>query len=429
MNRNFPGQWGRGLARWVAVALSTAFVFAAPAPAQEQASIAAIVNNDTISTVDLAQRTNLILFATGMPRTAEVARHYEPQVLRTMIDETLQFQAAKEAGIKPSAREKKAILDNMERENKLASGQLKDFLASKGVDISALERQIDTNLVWSRLVERKFASQATIGEDEIDDALTRIKENLGKPRNLVSEIFLLVEEPGQDAQARQAALRIIQQLRGGASFDALARAFSQNAAASNGGDLGWVGQGQLPDVIERELAKMSPGQVAGPLRSTDGYHIIALRDRQLAGGGAPSQVTVDLRQIIIPLSPQAAEEQVQAALAVAERIRNDVTSCPALANLELPGGARTSTIGRVKIGDLAAPLQAPLMGLQPDQMTQPLRGPGGLMLLMVCDRETQEIGLPSRDQVKDRLFREKLDRLARRYLRDLRRAAFLDIRR
>ena len=69
------------------------------------------------------------------------------------------------------------------------------------------------------------------------------------------------------------------------------------------------------------------------------------------------------------------------------------------------------------------------MGLQANQMSQPLRGPNGVMLLMVCERESQTAGLPSRAQIKDKLFREKIDLLARRYLRDLRRAAFLDIRR
>jgi peptidyl-prolyl cis-trans isomerase SurA len=83
----------------------------------------------------------------------------------------------------------------------------------------------------------------------------------------------------------------------------------------------------------------------------------------------------------------------------------------------------------VSIGDLAAPLQPTLMGLEIDQISQPLRSPSGVMLLMVCEREAQTVDLPSRDQIRERLFREKLDLLARRYLRDLRRAAFLDIRR
>jgi peptidyl-prolyl cis-trans isomerase SurA len=408
-------------------AVLTASISWQPARSQE-ATVAAVVNDESITSVDLSHRVNLVLFATGLPRTPEVAQRLRPQVLDTMIDETLEMQAAKEAGIEVAQREIDAVLARMEQENKLPAGGLKAFLASKGVEKSALERQVKSSLSWSKLVERKFASQATVGEDEIDDEIARIKENIDKPRSLVSEIFLAVDEPGQDARVKQAAQRIVQQLRNGASFDALARAFSQNAAAASGGDLGWLVPGQLDPQLEQYLQQMQPGQLAGPLRTTTGYHILALRDRRLPGGTSPSNVTVDLRQINLPLSQKPADDEIRNALQAADQIRQQIKDCDALANASLPGDARAAKIGRVKIGDLAAPLQPALMGLQANQISQPLRGPGGLILLMVCDREAQEVKLPTRDQVKERLFRQKLDLLARRHLRDLRRAAFLDVR-
>lgn len=408
------------------IATSATFL---PALAQEEALVAAVVDEVSITSVDLAHRTNLVLFATGLPRTPEVAERLQPQVLKTMIDEALQLGAAKANNVEPLQREIDTILANMERENKLPPGGLKSFLASKGVEMSALERQVRSSLSWSKLVERKFASQATVGEAEIDDALDRIKENQEKPRNLVSEIFLAVDDATQDGQIRQSAARIMQQLRSGAGFDALARAFSQNAAAASGGDLGWLLQGQLDDQIEQQLARMQPGQISEPIRTLDGYHIVALRDRRLPGGSSANQVTVDLRQINIPLSLEATEDEIRTVVQVSEQIRAEVTDCGSLATATLPGGATIANIGRVRIGDLAAPLQPPLMGLQPNQISTPLRAPGGVMLLMVCDRVAQSAELPNRNQIKERLFREKLDLLARRYLRDLRRAAFLDIRR
>jgi peptidyl-prolyl cis-trans isomerase SurA len=411
------------------LALLAAFAGGLPAMAQEEAVVAAVVNDYSITSVDLSQRTNLVLVLTALPRTLQVAQRLQPQVLKTMIDEILQLQAAEAHNVKPSQREIDTILGNMERENNLPPGGLNSFLAAQGIEKSALEHQLRVSLAWSKLVERKYASQATVGEDEIDDALNRITENQGKPRNLVSEIFLAVDDSTQDEQIRQGAVRIMQQLRSGASFDQLARAFSQNAAAASGGDLGWLVPGQLDSLIEQQLADMQPGQLAGPFRTLDGYHIIALRDRRLPGGSSANDVTVDLRQINIPLSAQAAEDEVKAALATAEQIRAGVKDCGSLATATLPGGAKATNIGRVRIGDLAAPLQPPLMGLQADQMSQPLRGPNGVMLLMVCERTAQTVGAPSRDQIKQRLFREKLDLLARRYLRDLRRAAFLDVRR
>ncbi len=417
--------------RIVAPLLATVAVFliCLPALAQEEALIAAVVNDHSISSVDLAQRTNLVLYATALPRTPETTQRLQPQVLKTMIDETLQLQAAVAENIKPTQREIDALLSNMERENKLPSGGLDEFLLSKGIEKSALERQVRVKLSWAKLVERKFASQAIVGQEEIDDALNRIAENQEKPRNLVSDIFLAVDDSAQDEQVRQAAMRIMQQLRSGASFDALARAFSQNAAAASGGDLGWLIPGQLDTQIEQHLAAMQPGQLAGPFRTLDGYHIVALRDRRLPGGSSPNQVTVDLRQINIPLSSQAAEDEISAVLVTAEQIQTSVKDCDSLASAALPGGATATTIGQVRIGDLAAPLQPTLMGLKVDQMSQPLRGPNTVMLLMVCGRETESADLPGRDRIKDRLFRDKLELLARRYLRDLRRAAFLDIRR
>lgn len=417
----------RDLAQRIALALGLV-AFCAPVLAQEEASVAAVVNEDTITTVDLAHRTNLVLFATGLPRTSEVAQRLQPQVLKTMIDETLQLQAAEDANIKISDREIESVLANMERENRLAPGELDKFLASKGVEKSALERQVRASLSWTKLVERKFASQASVGEEEIDDELARIEANQGQPRSLVSEIFLAVDDPRQEAQVNQSAQRIMQQLRNGASFDALARAFSQNAAAASGGDLGWVVPEQIDPAIRNELAAMQPGQLAGPIRALDGYHIVALRDRRLPGGSSPNQVTVDLRQINLPLSQEAGEDEIRGAVSASEEIRATISDCASLDGASLPESASVVNIGQVRIGDLAAPLQAPLMGLQKNQISQPLRSPNGLMMLMVCEREAQSAGLPSRDQVRQRLFRQKLDLLARRYLRDLRRAAFLDVR-
>lgn len=410
------------------VAIVAVAAICPPALAQEEASIAAVVNDESISSVDLAQRTNLVLFATALPQTAQVAERLQPQVLKTMIDEALQLQAAEANNVKSSQSEIDSVLANMERENKLPAGGLDAFLASKGIEKSTLERQIKINLSWRKLIERRFASQATIGDDDIDDALARISESQDKPRNLVSEIFLAVDEPGQDEQIKQAALRILQQLRNGASFDALARAFSQNAAAASGGDLGWMVPGELDAQLEQHLAAMQLGQIGGPFRTLDGYHIVALRDRRLPGGASSKQVIVDLRQINIPLAAQPTEDALKSALAAVERIRVELKDCASLDNAALPGGAGIANIGRVRIGDLAAPLQPQLAGLQANQISQPLRGPNGIMLLMVCDREAQSAVLPSREQIRDQLYGQKLDLLARRYLRDLRRAAFLDVR-
>jgi peptidyl-prolyl cis-trans isomerase SurA len=62
------------------------------------------------------------------------------------------------------------------------------------------------------------------------------------------------------------------------------------------------------------------------------------------------------------------------------------------------------------------------------EFSPPLRTEQGLILLMVCVREEAPSNLPTREEITELLTRQRLDLMARRYLRDLRRAAVVDVR-
>ena len=415
-----------------AVAIAAAVVLlgaiCGPAQAQQEARIAAVVDDQVISFMDLVNRTRLVMFATGLAPTKENMDRLMPQILNNLVDETLQRQEALAQNVIVRDAEVENTLADMEQRNKLPPGGLDGFLASKGIEKSTLVSQVRSSIAWTKLVDRRLRPQVEISDEEVDEALRRFEENLGKPQLLVSEIFLAVDDSSADARVQEASMRITQQIRAGASFEALARALSQNATAAAGGDLGWLSEGQFDEELGRVLEPMQPGQIAGPIRTRDGYHIIMLRDRRLPGGSTANQVTVDLRQIGLPLPPAPTKANIRAVLDAAESIRDRATDCAVLEQSALAGNAKVTRIGRVRVGDLAAPLQATLMGLDTNQISAPLRTPQGIVLFMVCDREAEAADLPGRDQIQQRLKLEKLDLLARRYMRDLRRAAFVDVR-
>ena len=415
-----------------AVAIAAAVVLlgaiCGPAQAQQEARIAAVVDDQVISFMDLVNRTRLVMFATGLAPTKENMDRLMPQILNNLVDETLQRQEALAQNVTVRDAEVENTLADMEQRNKLPPGGLDGFLASKGIEKSTLVSQVRSSIAWTKLVDRRLRPQVEISDEEVDEALRRFEENQGKPQLLVSEIFLAVDDSSADARVQEASMRITQQIRAGASFEALARALSQNATAAAGGDLGWLSEGQFDEELGRVLEPMQPGQIAGPIRTRDGYHIIMLRDRRLPGGSTANQVTVDLRQIGLPLPPAPTKANIRAVLDAAESIRDRATDCAVLEQSALAGNAKVTRIGRVRVGDLAAPLQATLMGLDTNQISAPLRTPQGIVLFMVCDREAEAADLPGRDQIQQRLKLEKLDLLARRYMRDLRRAAFVDVR-
>lgn len=396
--------------------------------AQEEGRIIAVVDGKAITNLDLADRTKLVVFANGLPDTTAFRQKLMPQVLNTLIDEELQRQEANRLNVKVRERQIHDALAGMEQRNNLPPGGLDAFLESKGVAKSALESQIESSLLWSRVVDRRLRSQVDIGDEEIDEALRTIRENQGKPQHLVSEIFLSVDDSATESRIRESALRIVQQIREGVRFEALARAFSQSATAATGGDLGWLRKGQLDQTIEQVVVSMQRGQIAGPVRSPDGYHILLLRDRRLPGGASAGKVTVDLIQVGIPLSSSATEAEIQAVLGAAEDIRGLATDCPALAGAQLPGNAKAVKVGRVSVADLAPALQVPILELNANQISGPIRTQTGVLMFMVCDRDAPAELMPDREKIRQQLVLAKLNLLARRYLRDLRRAATVDIR-
>jgi peptidyl-prolyl cis-trans isomerase SurA len=398
-------------------------------PAQDVVRVAAVVNEEEITVTDLISRTDLVIFSSGLPDTQEIRQRTMRQVLQTLIDESLQLQEAKAMGVKVKDSEIEAQLKNIARENSLAAGELAVFLARRGVNIEALKAQIGTALAWGSVVRERLQSQIEIGNEEIDEAMQLIETNRNKPRQLVSQIFLAVDDPSKEEQVRRSANRIVQQIRNGGNFGALARAFSQSSTAAVGGDLGWLIQGQMEEAVERTLATMQPGTLAGPIRAVSGYYILLLRDRRQPGGGQPDQVTVDLKQIVMPLPAEATEEEIRAVMAAAQAIRESISDCRQIGDIgAMPGQPEVIDIGTVRVGELAAQLQPVVMGLAPGQISAPLRGQSSIAMLMVCQRSALEEKLPDREEVRERLIRGKVDLLARRYLRDLRRAAFIDIR-
>ncbi len=67
-------------------------------------------------------------------------------------------------------------------------------------------------------------------------------------------------------------------------------------------------------------------------------------------------------------------------------------------------------------------------GLEIGQASEPVRTDQGILVLMVCDRKDPPPLVPGRNQIADTLSRHRMDQLARRYLLDLRRTAFVDLR-
>ncbi|MDP6706121.1 MAG: peptidylprolyl isomerase [Alphaproteobacteria bacterium] len=397
-----------------------------PSLSQDVQRIAAIVNDAVISGYDLERRLDLVIRSTEMPDDRETRRQLRPKVLEILIDEKLQLQEAKRLNIQVSEREMGVAMRRIEEQNDLPQGAFDNFIRANGIDRDSLLGQIRAQISWSKVLRRRLPPLA---EDEVDEALSKVEANVGKPEYEVSEIFIPVDGPAKAAEARQIAIDLVQQIRAGTPFAAAARQFSRGPTAASGGQVGWLKPGQVAAEIDIALQGMAVNAVSDPIETPTGYTILQLHQRRRLLTADPNQARVSLRQLLLTLPENASESAIQARRDEARAIVGSVSDCGALETVaELREGVDYLDLGRLSLAHLSAVVRQAVEALPVGSFSEPVSTPAGLMLLMVCERQEPEVQTPTRETVIRALTRRKMARIAQRHIRDLRRDALVEYR-
>jgi peptidyl-prolyl cis-trans isomerase SurA len=287
-------------------------------------------------------------------------------------------------------------------------------------------------------VEVQYGDRINITTEDVNDELKRIAEGAKKPHFLVAEIFLSVDNPEQDEKVKKDAEGLIAQIQQGAPFTAVARQFSQNPTAAQGGDIGVVHEGQLAPELNNALVKLKSGEISPPIRSTGGYYILLLRERQEGMGtklpdpktletSSTPAGTLPLSRILLPTGDKPDKQLLENAMKAASMLHDRIESCEMAAKVpQAVQGAVFMNLGTMKLADLSQQMQDALAKTGPGEVTQPFQSAAGIELIVRCDKAPPKITvfkMPSREQVENQLFEEQITTLSRQYMRNLRRTA------
>jgi peptidyl-prolyl cis-trans isomerase SurA len=388
----------------------------------------AIINGEAITQTDVAQRLALLAIANGSDIPTEEVDRLRQQVLRNLIDETLQIQAAKAEKIEVKKSDIDKTIVRVAGNVKQTPQELSTYLDTHGSNIASLRRQIEGEIAWQRLQHAEIESGVSVGDDEVKAVLERLTASKGTEEYHVGEIFLSAT-PATETQTLDNANKILAQLRNGASFAGYARQYSEASTAAVGGDLGWVRPEQLPAPLAAALNTMPAGTVSQPIPVPGGVSILAVQDTRKVLTADPRDAVFSLKQVSVNFPKGMTRQQAEPLVARFTTAARSLAGCGGADKLGADFNAEVVQRDDVKLRDLPPSLQEMMTPMQVGQATPPFGSlDEGVRVLVICGRDQTDPNQPTFDDVYNQINEERVNMRARRYLRDLRRDAVIEYR-
>ena len=388
----------------------------------------AIINGEVITQTDVDQRLALLAIANGGEVPAGELDRLRQQVLRNLIDETLQIQAAKTAEIKVDDKDVDRTVTRVAGNVKQTPEQMAEYLKVRGSSIRSIRRQILGEISWRRLQSAKIESGISVGDDEVKAVIERMEASKGTQEYKVGEIFLSATA-ATSAQTMANASQILEALRKGGSFVGYARQYSEASTAAVGGDLGWVRPEQLPDPIAEVVRNLQPGQISAPIAVPGGVSIVAVQDTRKVLTADPRAAELNLKQVSVNFPAGTSKAQAEPIVARFAAASLNVGGCGGAEKLAADFNGEVVQSEGVKLKDLPGALQEMMLPMQVGQATRPFGSlEEGVRVLVICGRDEVNPSMPTYETVMAQMNEERVNMRARRYLRDLRRDAIIDFR-
>ena len=397
--------------------------------------IVAIVNDDLITRNELDKEINKILARLRQagqqvpPKSA-----VEKQVLDKLIEERLQVGKAESLGINVTPDMLASMIGNIAKNNNLTLSELRTTLAAEGLSFTSFQKQIEKQVLLSRLKNQEIINKINVSDAEIDSLLKQDKQ-IGRKNTeyLLQHILIGLPEgasPAEIGTARDKAISIVKQLEQGADFARLALLNSSGRNALEGGSLGWLKNNQLPSLFTDIVAGMSKGDISPPLRSSSGFHIIRLAD--VKGDKQELVTQTKARHILINTSELVSDDDARTRLEqLYLRIEGgDDFARLARSHSDDKGSAiKGGELGWVSPGSVVKKFQDEMDKLTPGELSKPFRTEFGWHIVQVLDRRQHDnseqiLRSEARKIITERKAKDATDL----YMRRLRDEAYIEIR-
>lgn len=397
-------------------------------------SIVAVVNDEAITESELQEEMQGMVAqlrerGTRLPPQEVLQR----QILERLIMRHLQLQLAERNGIRVDDSSLNASLRNIAAQQDTSLAEMRDRMEADGFSFKSFREEIRDELILQRIQRKAIGGKVNVTEREIDNflAVQNKQGTLGTEYRLL-QILISVPDASTPEQLRDSfdkAKQVRERLDDGADFRELAIEFSEDKNALEGGDLGWLKSGEIPVQLADLLNQMSPGQLAGPLRSASGFHIFKLEGKR---DGQNIVMQTRARHILIIPNELLTDEEAERRLSnLRERLLQgeDFAELAKAHSDDKASANLGGDLGWISPGVMVSEFEEKMNKLAPGDLSQPFQTKFGWHLLQVQERRqhdnTEEaLRTFAAQQIRQRKLGEELQL----WMRQIRDEAYVEYR-
>lgn len=403
-------------------------------------SIVAVVEDDVI--LDSELRTEIAKISHQLQSAGTMLPPdfvLRKQVLERLIIDKLQRQMAERSGIKLSEEMLNGAVTDIARRNNMGLEEFKQELQRQGMDYQKFVENVRNEIIINQLRAREIGERVKVTDKEVEHYLETQGGASGEvnAQYRLGHILISVPSGAQAAKiqkARQKAEMIVAELHNGHDFEQTAMNYSDDDQALKGGDLGWRSLGQIPTLFSDSIKTMAKGDVAGPIRSPSGFHIIKLLDMKGKAGptGEHSVTQSHARHILIKTNELVDDNEAKKRLRdLKDRIAQgaDFAELARAHSDDKASALKGGDLGWVAPGALVPPFEEAMNELALKQLSEPVQTQFGWHLIQVLERRSRDdSGEFKKQQAMEEIRKRKVEEETELWLRRLRDEAYVEIR-
>ena len=372
------------------------------------------VNEEALTTYELSQRIKILLNSVNLEDNIENRDKVRNRVLELMIEEKIKMIEAKNLELSASESEIEQLISQIFGPDNFNKNDFVTFLDRYGIDIEVITEQAKAELLWKKVLKKKFSSIALVSEEEIKAERDKYQKNIGENQINYSEILILKKNNSWD-KAKNQINEIKFLLDKGVSFESLASKLSDSPHKIRGGNVGWVFFNQLEEEIRPILARSTPDSISNIIKTKNGFKIIKTNSKKKYGTKKQTQYS------IINFSSKSDPEKL-------ELFKNNVNSCDQdFDSLIVKNDIDYTKIAKIELGDFSEEIKFEIDGKLEGEKTKIFERKKNFFFFIVCEvlgEETLQID----DRVlENQIYLKKIQQLSRTHLNRLKKIANIKI--